>query len=143
MLKAMSAALALLVAFYASVGASLAGGDSRDSRSERKVFISVENVRKCSNVERSFESLWWLEPADNDFDRGIGCASRSNLAAMIASRRDLVRGRGTLYSDGDRAAHTVTQYRLGKPAHGEAKEKPGSVNGNAADPAAAKAVNAQ
>lgn len=70
----------------------------------------------CAFSSQFFETLAGREPRDNSFDPTIGCAMRDNLSAQVANRRDLVRGRGTRYSDGERAAAAVSQYRSGKPA---------------------------
>lgn len=48
----------------------------------------------------------------NNFNSGFGCATNSTLDKMLANRRDKFAGRGTRYSDGERAANIVADYRL-------------------------------
>ena len=88
-------------------------------RPQREIKISIWQARcagDCSFSPAFFETLWGREPPDNRFDPAIGCDMRSNLRAMMSNPRDLVVGRGTRYSDGERAAAAVSQYRSGKTA---------------------------
>lgn len=50
----------------------------------------------------------------NDFNGGFRCATNSTLDKMLANRRDKFAGRGTRYSDGERAANIVADYRVWK-----------------------------
>lgn len=60
----------------------------------------------------------WRKPADGD--RGntpmsnLGCATESNLAAMVADPGDLIRGRRPGAADGETAAAGIQRYREGK-----------------------------
>jgi pilus assembly protein CpaD len=53
-------------------------------------------------------------PGDNRVLPNFGCSDVSNLARMVADPNDLVRGRSSLISDGERAASAVTNYREDK-----------------------------
>lgn len=97
-------ALFILISFTALVGVSTASDGQ-----------SIKAAEGCA-AERSFDTLLWTEPSDNGFDPQIGCPARANLNAMISRKRDLVKGRGTRYFDGERAANIVKQYREAKPA---------------------------
>lgn len=72
-------------------------------------YYSVQNCPP----QHSFETVGVFE---NTPDKEIGCASKSNLAAMLVKRGDLRAGRGTRFSDADRAATVVEQYRAWKPS---------------------------
>ncbi len=56
---------------------------------------------------------------ENGFDHGIGCSTRASIEAMVENPADLQRGRGTRYSDGERAAQIVTGYRNWKAPAGD------------------------
>jgi pilus biogenesis lipoprotein CpaD len=53
-------------------------------------------------------------PSDNKVNPNFGCSDTSNFAAMIADPKDLAKGRSTPFSDGERAANAVSDYRAGK-----------------------------
>jgi hypothetical protein len=112
-------ALALLTGIAAFASASEASDLDTPKHAAHKattghqVKRSGPGLRGCA-AERSFDTLIWAEPSDNGFDPQIGCALRGNLNAMVANKRDLVHGRGTPYSDGERAAQVVKQYREGR-----------------------------
>jgi hypothetical protein len=67
---------------------------------------------------RSFETIG---DENSEFDPAIGCSTRSNLAAMVNRRRDLVKGRGSRYIEAERASNIVSQYRAGKGPAGNEK----------------------
>lgn len=73
--------------------------------------VSVPLFNDCRYAERSFEGAG---EDNSSFDPVIGCSTRANLAAMIENRKDLVKGRGTRYSDGERAGNVVSYYRAWK-----------------------------
>ncbi|HXQ49801.1 MAG TPA: CpaD family pilus assembly lipoprotein [Stellaceae bacterium] len=53
-------------------------------------------------------------PGDNRVAPDLGCSDVSNLASMVADPADLLKGRGTPYSDGAVAAGAVELYRQDK-----------------------------
>ncbi len=89
----------------------------------------VQFAENCAFEEGTFDTLLGSEWTDNHFEPAKGCRTRSNLSAMISNSKDMVVGRGTRFSDGERAANIVIQYRSGKT--GQTKGA-----GNTAAPAA-------
>jgi hypothetical protein len=79
--------------------------------SEQKGEDSAPPLASGCFEQRSFDVM-----GDNDssFDPQIGCSMQVNLSAMTENRADLVKGRGTRYSDAERAGHAVRDYRDGK-----------------------------
>jgi pilus biogenesis lipoprotein CpaD len=53
-------------------------------------------------------------PADNQTNPDFGCANARNFAAMVADPHHLVAGASSIYSDGERAAGNVANYRAKK-----------------------------
>lgn len=53
-------------------------------------------------------------PNDNLPEPNFGCSDMSNLAAMLADPHDLRQPSSTIYSDGERAATAVAEYRADK-----------------------------
>jgi hypothetical protein len=72
--------------------------------------------------KRSFDAVG---DSNSSYDPGIGCSTQANLSAMTENQGDLVRGRGTRYSDGERAGHVVSEYRSWKtsPASSQGASK--------------------
>jgi pilus assembly protein CpaD len=60
----------------------------------------------------------WSKPPGNDFANTLhsdfGCATATNLAAMVADPRDLVVGRTLGPAEGDPAVAALERYRAGK-----------------------------
>lgn len=60
----------------------------------------------------------WPEKSPDRFDNGeyhdFGCATRQNLAAMVANPADLVRPRQMAPADGNRRADVISKYRRGE-----------------------------
>ncbi len=82
----------------------------------------VEIAVYPSNEDAAYPHAYdWAsyEYNENDPDPEVGAYGRNALRAMLSNRRDLVRGRGTTLSDGERAAQIVSQYRAYKPSSGE------------------------
>jgi hypothetical protein len=71
--------------------------------------------------ERSFSATG---DSNSSFDPGIGCSTQSNLSAMTEDRGDLVKGRGTSYTDGERAGHVVSEYRAWKASPAPTQQSP-------------------
>jgi type IV pilus biogenesis protein CpaD/CtpE len=78
-------------------------------------------AEKCQTDESSFDTVGF--DGDNSFDKTVGCSVRTGIALMAANKRDLVKGQGTRFSDGERAANIVNDYRAwkGRPSapHGQ------------------------
>lgn len=67
-------------------------------------------VPDCPNWDRSSQPEFEASTMSN-----FGCATNSNLAAMIANPDDLVRGRVTVATDATTAAKALTGYRNAEP----------------------------
>lgn len=61
----------------------------------------------------------WSTRSNNDFDStttsNFGCASNSNLAAMVADASDLVRGQAGVGNDPNSASKAINAYRTAPP----------------------------
>lgn len=68
----------------------------------------VVRVPDCPDWSRGGLMDWQNLPTSN-----FGCATATNLRAMVADPRDLVVGRGSESYDGERAALTIQRYREG------------------------------
>lgn len=76
----------------------------------------------------------WSRPSNANFGgdamSNYGCATNSNLAAMVADPRDLISGRAApSYVDAAQSSRAVTTYRK-SPQTGAAGIKPESTKGN-------------
>lgn len=71
-----------------------------------------------------------LPGAPNSTDSNYGCATNSNLAAMIADPNDLVLGQAGASSDGTTGSKAVKAYRDRVPSGASGEVKPESVGGN-------------
>ncbi len=69
-------------------------------------------ARNCNYRKRSFDTVGF--DGDNEFDETTGCSVHTGIALMAARKKDLFKGRGTRYSDGERAANIVVDYRAWK-----------------------------
>ena len=76
------------------------------------VYPTFGSARRTQPIE------WVPEYNENDMDPDNGAYIRSATAYMLDNRRDLVRGRGTRLSDGERAAQIVSRYRAYRPSSG-------------------------
>jgi hypothetical protein len=85
------------------------GGPSRGDANRIKV------AQNCDYSEDSFDTVWLGGRVGNNFDPAIGCHVHANLEAMVSKRSDLTAGRGTRYSDGERAANIIGRYRKSEP----------------------------
>lgn len=74
------------------------------------VFDRLEAVTNACGI--------WSDTFNPSQDRtdfyNFGCASQSNLGAMLADPRDLVRPRGVGYPDAGRRAEVLARYRRGE-----------------------------
>jgi pilus assembly protein CpaD len=60
----------------------------------------------------------WIDhvsaPEDNRPNPNLGCSDVSNLAAMVGDPHHLREGASSIYTDGEVAATSVTEYRTDK-----------------------------
>ena len=74
----------------------------------------------------------WPDPIgagnpQNDDDWELGCATQSNLAAMVANPEDLVTPTGEDPADGTRRTMVITKYRAGTPTKADTGAKGTSI----------------
>ncbi|MDZ4791453.1 MAG: CpaD family pilus assembly lipoprotein [Hyphomicrobiales bacterium] len=120
-MKAKAHHIVLLAGFIFSPLNDAHAGDMSQPTIGRYAYPSPD----CAASDRFIGTLLWDDDNNNDFNPEIGCSSRSNLEAMVDRPHDLRRGRGTRYSDGERAADAVIKYRNPPPP------KPAKVEGDA------------
>lgn len=121
--------IVLLTGFIFSPFNNSHAGDISQPSIGRRAFPSPD----CAVSDRFIGTLLWDDDNNNDFNPEIGCSSRSNLEAMVDRPHDLRRGRGTRYSDGERAADAVIRYRNPPPPK-PAKVEGDSPNGEDVEP---------
>ena len=85
--------------------------DRRRSAQEYQNYSQRVPSGNC-NIESSFDTVGF--DGDNEFDKATGGSVQTGIALMAANKKDLVKGRGSRYSDGERAANIVTDYRAWK-----------------------------
>lgn len=60
----------------------------------------------------------WTKSPTGSFDNQVhsnwGCATATNLGAMLAEPRDLIQGRANTYTDGNYAVKSIQRYRSGE-----------------------------
>ncbi len=93
-------------------------GDVGEGELRLIVDHATARVRGCPN---------WSKRPGNDFANTVhsdfGCATATDLAAMVADPRDLVEGRPLPSVVGDAAIFAIHRYRTGAPASSEATAK--------------------
>lgn len=104
------AAVAQRYGLVISTGAPVTQG--RPPSSALRVIVSRSGayVPNCPNWDRPL-----LPEFEGSTTSNYGCATNSNLAAMIANPEDLVRGRVAGTTDGTTAAKALTTYRTAPP----------------------------
>jgi type IV pilus biogenesis protein CpaD/CtpE len=93
---------------------AFAGGSDTDRRLSAREYQNYNQrvpSRNC-NIESSFDTVGF--DGGNEFDNATGCSVQTGIALMAANKKDLVKGRGSRFSDGERAANIVTDYRAWK-----------------------------
>lgn len=100
------------------------GGDPSTIRVEH---YQVNNLTAHAPILVVFDRLeavtnecgTWSDNFNPSSDRtdyyNFGCSTQSNLGAMLADPRDLVRPRGVGYPDAGRRAEVLAAYRIGEP----------------------------
>ncbi len=92
-----------------------------------RVIVSrtVASVPTCPNWERKAAPEFASSTMSN-----YGCATNSNLAAMIANPEDLVRGQAGAASDARTTAKAIKIYRDAEPTGKQGLEKNDTKGGN-------------
>lgn len=88
------------------------------SRKDAKLAVDAVRVHADHAVATAPACPDWSKPEadepDNTTSSNLGCATESNLAAMIANPADLVKPKASAIADGGVLANGVELYRSGK-----------------------------
>jgi pilus assembly protein CpaD len=104
----------------AGVSYAAVAGSSYDSAGERApIILSFSRFEAQAPECAPIYTQDLAHQSDNQAWPSFGCATQSNIAAMVEDPRDLLRARGEDPRDGARRATVFEAYRAGDPTHAE------------------------
>ena len=121
--RAAVAAIAARYGLLVSQGTPVTQGQVPSGSLRVVVSRSGARVPGCPNWERPLQPDF-----ENSTTSNYGCATNSNLAAMIANPEDLIRGRAAGATDATTTTRALTSYRKASPT-GEGALKSESTGG--------------
>lgn len=119
------AAIAARHGLLVSDGAPVTAGQIEPGVVRVVVSRSKAGVPNCPNWERKAAPEFASSTMSN-----YGCATNSNLAAMIANPQDLVRGQAGAHGDAQTTAKAIKSYRDAKPTGEQGLDKVTTKGGN-------------